>query len=987
MAEPAARGARWRRAAVVAVVAAAAIAPYLGILDAPFVFDDVKLVAENEHLRAGWEDPWSIVSTFDITSRRWEDEDLRPNYRPLRFLSYLLDYGLTRLWFGEFPDARLPPFFFHLTNVLLHAVNALLVLALGRRLLLDLAREGDRRAAGFAAGMACLFFALHPLATEAVTYVSGRRDVLSTVFYLLALVVYCRPGPREEPGFGTTALVPLCLAAGLLTKEMAATLPGALLLLDWIRGARWTRRRVAIHALAWGVSASFIAVNLSVANVVAPAAPGGGEAVLLTACRYVARYLGLILAPLGQSVDYSFDAIPPSRGWLEPPATLAALALVAAIAGVGGLGLWRARRAHRRLAREGVEAAAAPARRLENAFPALLALGLLWFLGTLLPVLQIVPTAERFAERFAYLPAIGILIIAAGGLGAVFRFRPRLARAAGAAICLLLLAATVLRNRDWQSSLALWSSAVEAEPRAARAHLGLANALKEDGRYREAAGEYTRALEIFREAPDLPLHHGFILQALTLRGQLYGLLGSSSPDLLERAIEDYKLILSLKDTDGVAIEGSPAHTVIHLDLAGFLLKRGRLEEAEREYGRVLEIGTPVPLVAAAHYYLAKIALARGEVEGAIASYERAIAATPGDDPVYFRIPAEAAGELVHLKRYDEADRLVERALERGPAGREKTHLLYRQAVVLERRGALDAARERLERLLERDPVYLPAVKTLAHILVTQGQLDGATARYAAYLDKQPGDPEAMEGLRELGVRKRAEEGDVDEDPRETELATLRSIAAKGAAHLDAGEILAAREVYGALLQRAHAGAERELELEAYRKLAAIEARLPGRSAFALAHLERAVALAPGNAEVLREMGDFQLEHGKSTAAARSYYERSLEALREGEAPDPRVYFNLANLAAAENPLLALEYCDKARAAGFDRPTLHRTLGYVHAALGHWESALDAFTRYLEGAPEGEFREKRAVRDYVKESVLPRLPGAEGEGPAPAGRER
>ncbi|MBI4604057.1 MAG: hypothetical protein HY721_19040, partial [Planctomycetes bacterium] len=115
-------------------ILAAAGAPYLGVLDAPFVFDDVKLVRDNALLREGWSDLWKVLETFDVTSRRWDEEDLRPNYRPLRFLSYLLDYQLTRACFGEPPPEGPRPTFFHLTNVLLHGLNALLVAAIARRL-------------------------------------------------------------------------------------------------------------------------------------------------------------------------------------------------------------------------------------------------------------------------------------------------------------------------------------------------------------------------------------------------------------------------------------------------------------------------------------------------------------------------------------------------------------------------------------------------------------------------------------------------------------------------------------------------------------------------------------------------------------------------------------------------------------------------------------------------------------------------------------
>ena len=113
---------------IVPCLLSAAILPYLGVLNSPLVFDDLKLVRDNRFLRLGAEDPQLLLDSFDITSSRWEDDELRPNYRPLRFLSYFADYQLSRWWYGDARvTADLPTFFFHLSNVLIHAVNTLLV--------------------------------------------------------------------------------------------------------------------------------------------------------------------------------------------------------------------------------------------------------------------------------------------------------------------------------------------------------------------------------------------------------------------------------------------------------------------------------------------------------------------------------------------------------------------------------------------------------------------------------------------------------------------------------------------------------------------------------------------------------------------------------------------------------------------------------------------------------------------------------------------
>ncbi|HVR72951.1 MAG TPA: tetratricopeptide repeat protein, partial [Planctomycetota bacterium] len=579
---------RWRLLPFVAA-AAAVITVYAGVLDAPFVFDDVKLVKENQRLRSGLGDPGKILETFDVTSRRWDEEELRPNYRPVRFLSYLLDYEVSRWWFGDPPGSEPRVQVFHATSILLHALNALLVVLVARSLaaaLLGGARDdADPALSTFLGLCAGLLFALHPIETEAVTYISGRRDVLSTAFFLGALALHLRVPPEKGPGPAAVILVPLFLVLGFYSKEMVVTLPAVLLLADLARGARWKATRILVHVLSWGAAAVMTLGTISNETLIAAAPAETGPGVALTASRYVARYLGLVLLPLEQSVDYSFDAIPPSSGLLEPATTLPAVLLVLSILLAA---LWRL----------AVIVRSPPGLRPGGA----LAIGGLWFLGTLVPVLQLVPIPERFAERFAYLPSIGVILVVASLLARARRVEKTFGWGLLLFLAVLSLALSVRRNRDWETPLRLWTSAVEAEPRAARAHLGRANALKEEGRHREAVEEYTTALEIFGEKPEVPLHHGSILQALTLRGGLAALLAGEDPALLDRAVEDYRRVLGETDTDGTVVASSPRHVGVRFDLAGFLRRQGKVAEAEREYRAVIALpGCPIALVGGSHY--------------------------------------------------------------------------------------------------------------------------------------------------------------------------------------------------------------------------------------------------------------------------------------------------------------------------------------------------------------------------------------------------
>lgn len=942
----------------------AAVVPYLGILDSPFVFDDIKLVKENVFLRGGDDAPAGIFETLNIFSQEWRDDEIRPNYRPLRFLSYYIDYQISSAWFGTFDPADPPPFFFHLSNVLIHALNAvLLALCAGR----CFARFGARRPE-LGAVVAGLLFALHPLQSEAVTYVSGRRDVLSTCFLLAAVALFLGPrGSRDrEETLGPRVLVgvPLLFVGGLLTKEMVVTLPGILLLIDWVRGARWGPRRWLLHGAVFGLALGLCVLSLSGGDLVAKPAAEGTTAVGLTACRYVARYIGLLLFPASQSIDYSFSAIVPSRGWISPWTTVPAVLLVAGLLVVAGVALLRCIRRPLRPDANGAAAGDASA-------AALLALGLFWFLGTLLPVLQIVPIAERFAERFVYLPGIGLILIVTWGILWLERRERLLGFGGGILLCVVLAALTIGRNRDWRTPLSLWTAAVEAQPSCARAHLGRANALQKEGRLREAGDEFTRALEIFSEEPELPLHHGFILQALTLRGQVWGALASEEPEKLNLAIRDYRHLLTLADIDGTRIDGSSKHTFVHYNFAGLLANAGQVEEAKAQYRRVIEIASPAALVAAAQFYLGQFALKEGELSTAEGFYRDALDNTETDDPAYVRIHSELVRLLMSQKQYDEAWALLERGLATKVGGEARLHFLMRQAEITDRRGDLSGAIERLEHLVAEAPDYLPAQVTLAGIHTTLGNLDEAEPRYRAILARNPGHAEARQGLRDVALRRRALDGQKPGGEGENSPATLRRIAAKAQEHVDKGELLAAVKVFEELLRRADAAGETELEGEALSGLAALARRLGNHKA-AAQHLEAALADRPDAPDLLLRMADLQLRHLQDEAFARMFYQRYIGAATGTEGFEPRALVYLANLTLDVEPAQALAYCQQARENGLDVPLLDRTLGKCYSALGRWKEALDAFNRFLDRVPVDRKADRDEVRKFVKDEVLPKL---------------
>jgi tetratricopeptide (TPR) repeat protein len=363
-----------------------------------------------------------------------------PGIRPLLKLSYTFNWTLGGGAVG-----------FHAFNTLVHGLNVLLVYALARRWCSLHASN-----AGYAALLAAMLFALHPAQTEAVTYISGRSVSLMACFYLAGMLLWLQ---------GLRILAALMLLAALAVKETAWTLPFALLLWQWGEGktlraaARdllpiWLMLAVAILAmLAIPGYQRLLAGSLWVRGI-------GENLVAQVAGQFYLLTQPLLMLRINIDPDI---AIPVSLGW-------AWLCKAMLLAGLLGLGL--------------------------NAMhkQPWLGLGILWFFLHLLPTNSLLPRADIANDRQLYLAMLGPALLLAV---AIFRCWPlRAAVYGGVALLLLLGVATLTRNQDYRSEVALWQATAEASPGKARVwnNLGYAYRLAENPNAARSA--YSRALEI-----------------------------------------------------------------------------------------------------------------------------------------------------------------------------------------------------------------------------------------------------------------------------------------------------------------------------------------------------------------------------------------------------------------------------------------------------------------------------------------------------------
>ena len=579
---------------VAAALALLTLAIYAPVRHFDFVtYDDLEFVAENPSIATGlsWQNVrWSWANAYHSTGG------------PLTWLSHLIDVQLFGLAAGGH----------HLTSVLLHAANTVLLFLLLGRMTNQVA----------ASAMVAALFAVHPLHVESVAWISQRKDVLSTLFWLLAMSAYV--GYARQPGRRRYAAVTGLFALGLLSKPMVATLPFALLLLDF-----WPLRRIeprvfrlrVFEKLPWIVMSAISLFFTALSQERGGSLPGFGQLSLATrlsnaVVSYV-MYLIRLVWPANLTPHYPYD--------LSLSLVFVGLCLIVLI---------------------GISAAAWRASRSMPAF----GIGWAWYLGTLVPVIGIVQVgAHASADRFTYVPSIG-LFVAVVWTGAAWLRRWRVPRTAVAVLSLAIVAALGVAARAqieiWRNGLTLWQHAVRVSPDDARAHLNLGVTLSRARRFSDAIAAYRDAIRL---APTLAQAHNNLALALAQTGQ---------PSAAMAAAQD-------------AVRLDPDYAAAHANLADLLAAHGVTAEALAHYERAIQLD-PRAGLARMNY---AITLAQiGRIDEAIPQARGAVDLEPTRTDWRF----VAAMLLKEAGRRDEAIRELKAVLKEQPnhphAGRELTAL-------------------------------------------------------------------------------------------------------------------------------------------------------------------------------------------------------------------------------------------------------------------------------------------------------------------------
>jgi tetratricopeptide (TPR) repeat protein len=667
---------QWWIAVALAVITLALFSPlcHYDFLD----FDDQAYVTENPYVRSG----------LNSNSLAWAlSASTAGNWQPLTWISHILDFQFFGLQAGRH----------HLINVLLHTTNVVLLFFLLQKM----------TGAVWRSALVAALFAWHPAHVESVAWIAERKDVLSAFFFMWTILAYV--WHAAKPGWGRFGVTLALFAFAVMAKPMAVTLPFVLLLLDFwplrrvssgqarrtenkpagtnafpsLPRSRLAAEKIPLLALsAMGCVLTLWAQQRSnaLASVQAISLPHR----LTHALVAYLDYLALLMFPHHLAIFYPYPLHEATAKAIGGAAVLAVACVLAIIS------------ARRR---------------------PWLAVGWFWFVGMLVPVIGLVQVgSQSFADRYTYLPAIGLFIcVAWAGADLALRFPAAkiLAPAVGVAmlaatsrqipvwentrtvfahaacvtqnnyLALTLLGSLRAAEGNWDGAIALYQEALRDKPSYATAHFFLARALEQQGKADQALREYNLALRI-----NPSLEQARIFLGLHLAGE-------KKYDL---ARSQYEAVLKT----------NPRSAVAHNDLARLLQTQGRLDESVQHYRAALQFDSSL---AEAHNNLGILYLQKGQLADGTTQLREALRLHPGNGETEYNL----AQALNQQGQWKEALALWPRLASARP---QDASAQFQYGCALAHQGKTRAAMSQFAQALLLTPEYPEALDALAWILST-----------------------------------------------------------------------------------------------------------------------------------------------------------------------------------------------------------------------------------------------------------------------------
>ena len=544
---------------------------YFNSLSNKFVYDDYAVIVENKHIQHPVKSFPSFFnhSYFNIAAGE-------ASYRPLATLSYYLIYAIVGL----------NPFGYHLFSVLLHLANVVWVYLLVHLILKQ----------RFTALIAGLVFACHPVLTEAVNCIAFNEDLLAACFYLLAFIFCLKSSTNglisDRKNYGLSLLFFLL---GLLSKEMAITLPAIIVLYDLSIKNEADPPSFSLHLILATFKnrmlfyAGYLAVGLFYLSIrfillhnpeesIKPLFGSLWERVIFLP-GHIFSFIKLSFFPVNLTADYVFSY--PHHFFSA--SNLIGFSFVAGLA-VLSVFIFKHSRA--------------------------IFFGIWWFFITLFPVYNLITIYNPFAERYLYIPLIGFCMAVAMAFNTLITKRlsetvPIQVLSSVAIIVILSLYSTVTiaRNRDWKDNLTLWSKTVITSPGSTIAHGSLGRAYQDQGRLQEAIRSYKKAIELY------PGNY----KAFHNLGVIYAGQGA-----LKEAVANYKR----------AVDINPAFVEAQFNLGNIYHNQGLLEAAVQQYRKVTELD---PADFEARNNLGVVYARQGKMDKAIEQWEKVLMIDPQNE--------------------------------------------------------------------------------------------------------------------------------------------------------------------------------------------------------------------------------------------------------------------------------------------------------------------------------------------------------------------
>lgn len=558
-------------------------------------YDDTEYVTENVNVRGG----------LIVEGIVWAFRTVHAgNWHPLTWLSHMLDVSL----FGMDPGGH------HVMNLIFHIINTLLVFVVFSKM------TGAIPKSAFVAAL----FALHPLHVESVAWVSERKDLLSTFFWMISLWAYA--GYAAAPSMRRYLTVAACFCLGLMSKPMVVTLPFVLLLLDYwpLKRFQWSHlkggangcRTVIFRLIREKIPLLVLSALSAVVTVYAQASGGAVKDLdifpltvrIANAVVVYAAYIIKMIWPSDLAFLYPHPGMPPA--WQVACAVLL-------LAGITVFGLARAGK------------------------QPYVIFGWFWFLGTLVPVIGLVQVGmQAMADRYTYIPLTGLFIMVTWGIAdAARKWRHQTpVLALGAGILLLVFGGLTWQQAGyWKNSENLFRRAIDITKDNFIAHYNLANVLARREDPAEAVFYYREALRIKPGFADAHINLGNTLSLQGHDGDAVRHYQAALKLQPQNARLHINLAIAL-DKDGrpdealdhylEAIRIDPDDEDTRYRAGNILFQAGRAEEASIQYREAIRVA---PGFAEAHYNLGVALFRQGDVNGAVHAFQRALAVRPDFD--------------------------------------------------------------------------------------------------------------------------------------------------------------------------------------------------------------------------------------------------------------------------------------------------------------------------------------------------------------------